>query len=368
MILQSLETPGRRNRVKQQPELVRVAASPKFMLNGVAVSPRGRVFASIPRWTSLAAPSVMEAMPDGSFEPYPGDAWNEWRPEAAARDSIVSSHAVFADSRNNLWVVDDAAPRVAPPVEGAAKLVKFDLDTDRVSRVYPLGVELLPKGAMIGHVRVDARFAYVTEAHHGSIIVVDLESGRARKLLEHDKSTRASPSIVPVVEGRELRRKTGEVPLLHVDLLELSEDGRWLYFMPLFGPVLRRIETKVLQDETLSEAEVAACVDDVVRVPPLVPERARGRAGRLALFPRFAGPPASHVQRRRVAGSAAVRSIQAQDIVSRAFVRPPSSEEAMRDLEDLAAPVKQRECPVALRMRRFGLESARPLSMKGGGK
>src|SRR6266480_2503384 len=52
--------------------LVRVAASPEFMLNGVGASPRGRVFASFPRWTSLAAPSVMEAMPDGSFQTYPG--------------------------------------------------------------------------------------------------------------------------------------------------------------------------------------------------------------------------------------------------------------------------------------------------------
>ena len=64
---------------------------------------------------------------------------NEWRLGAPAHDRIVSSHAVFADSSNNLWIVDDAAPRVAPPVDGAARLVKIDLDTDRVSRVYPLG-------------------------------------------------------------------------------------------------------------------------------------------------------------------------------------------------------------------------------------
>jgi len=260
--------PGR-GTMKSQPELVRVAASPEFMLNGVAVSPRGRVFASFPRWTSLGAPSVMEAMPDGGFRPYPGNQWNEWRPGAPSHDRVVSSHAVFADSRNTLWIVDDAAPRVAPPVVGAAKLVRIDLDTDRVSRVYPLGAEILPEGTMIGHMRVDARFAYVTEAHHGAIIIVDLETGRARKLLEGDASTRADPYIVPVVEGRELRRKTGEVPQLHVDLLELSQDLRWLYFMPLFGPVLRRIETRVLQDETLSAAQVAACVEDVVRVPPL---------------------------------------------------------------------------------------------------
>jgi hypothetical protein len=251
------------------PELVRVAASPEFMLNGVAVSPKGRVFASFPRWTSLAAPSVMEAQPDGSFRPYPGNEWNDWWPGASSHDRIVSSHAVFADSSNHLWVVDDAGPRVAPAVEGAAKLVRIDLATDRVSRVYPLRADILPRGTMIGHVRVDARHAYVTEAHHGSILVVDLDTGLARKVLEGAPSTRADPSIVPVVEGREMRRTTGEVPQLHVDLLELSEDGEWLYFMPLFGPVLRRIETRLLHDEALSEDELSARVEDVARVPPL---------------------------------------------------------------------------------------------------
>ena len=251
------------------PRLVRVAASPEFMLNGVAVSPFGRVFASFPRWTSLEAPSVMEAARDGSFRFYPGNEWNDWWPGASSHDRIVSSHAVLADASNHLWIVDDAGPRVAPAVVGAQKLVRIDLATDRVARVYPLGAEILPKGTMIGHLRVDDRFAYVTEAHHGSILLVDLDSGRARKVLEGAPSTRADPSIVPVVEGREMRRTTGEVPQLHVDLLELSEDGKWLYFMPLFGPVLRRIETRFLQDENLSEDELSSRVEDVVPVPPL---------------------------------------------------------------------------------------------------
>lgn len=246
-----------------------MAASPEFMLNGVAVSPKGRVFASFPRWTSIDAPSVMEATPEGGFRPYPGGTWNAWRPGASSHDRIVSSHAVFADRKNHLWIVDDAGPRVAPAVAGAAKLVQIDLATDRVSRVYPLGAELLPEGTMIGHMRVDERFAYVTEAHHGSILVVDLETGRARKVLEGAPCTRADPSIVPVIEGREMRRATGEVPQLHVDLLELSEDGKWLYFMPLFGPVLRRIETRFLRDETLPDGALESRVEDVVRVPPL---------------------------------------------------------------------------------------------------
>ena len=249
-------------------DLIRVASS-EHLLNGVAVSPEGRVFSSFPRWTSVSTPSVAEAMPDGSFKPYPGNRWNAWEPGLSPHDRMVSAHAVFADSRNHLWVVDDAAPRVVPAAEGAAKLVLIDLASDCVSRVYPLGSELLPKGSMIGHVRVDERFAYVSEAHHGAIIVVDLESGRGRNLLSRDGSTRADPSIVPVIEGREFRRSDGKVPLLHVDLLELSGDGKWLYFTPLFGPVLRRVETRFLQDDSLADEEIAAHVEDVVRVPPL---------------------------------------------------------------------------------------------------
>jgi Major royal jelly protein len=251
------------------PQLVRVAVSPEFMPNGVAVSPSGRVFASFPRWTSLEAPSVMETTPDGGFRVFPGNQWNDWRPGASSHDRIVSSHAVFADASNHLWIVDDAGPRVAPAVPGAAKLVQIDLRSDRVTRVYPLGADILPPGTMIGHMRVDDRFAYVTEAHHGSILVVDLGTGRARKVLEGASCTRADPSIVPAIEGREMRRATGEVPQLHVDLLELSEDGRWLYFMPLFGPVLRRIETRFMRDETLSDEALESRVEDVVRVPPL---------------------------------------------------------------------------------------------------
>ena len=255
--------------MKSKIELVRVAASHEFMLNGVAVSPRGRVFASFPRWTSIDAPSVMEATPEGAFRPYPGGTWNEWWPGASSHDRIVSSHAVFADSTNHLWIVDDAGPRVAPAVPDAAKLVRIDLATDRVVRVYPLSAELLPKGTMIGHMRVDERFAYVTEAHHGSIVVVDLDTGRARKVLEGAPCTRADPYLVPVIEGREMRRATGEVPQLHVDLLELSEDGRWLYVMPLFGPVLRRVETRFLRDDALPDADLESRVEDVARVPPL---------------------------------------------------------------------------------------------------
>jgi len=42
-----------------------------------------------------------------------------------------------------------------------------------------------------------------------------------------------------------------------------------MYFTPLFGPMLRRVETKYLQDLRLTNKEIAAYVEDVVRSPPV---------------------------------------------------------------------------------------------------
>ena len=42
-----------------------------------------------------------------------------------------------------------------------------------------------------------------------------------------------------------------------------------MYFTPLFGPILRRVETTYLQDAALSNEDIAAHVEDVARIPPV---------------------------------------------------------------------------------------------------
>lgn len=250
-------------------ELIRVAASPRAMLNGAAVSPSGRVFSSFPRWTPEPSPSVAEAI-DGAFRPYPGNAWNEWQPGKDPQQGIVNAHAVHADRFNTLWVIDDAAPRICPPVEGAAKLVRIDLATNEVTRVYRFDKTFLPLGCILGHMRTDGRFAYITESHHDAcFIVVDLESGRSWKKLVGHPLTAADPKAAAWVQGREFRGRNGEVPQVAVDLIELSGDGKWLYFSALLGPMLRRVPTAALCDEKLSDADVAAQVEDVIAVKPM---------------------------------------------------------------------------------------------------
>ena len=249
-------------------ELVRVAASERAILNGVAVSPQGRVFSSFPRWLDASTPSLAEAMPDGSFKTFPGDRWNDWRPGLSAENYFVNVHSICADAENFLWAVDDAAPHHQPHLTGGPKLVKFDLRTNALARVYPMDESVAPPGAVLGHMRVLGKHAFITESHYGAIIVLDQETGATRRLLSRDPKTRADLSIVPVIDGKEFRRANGKVQIVNVNLLELSNDGRWLYFTCLFGPVLRRIETKYLLDPSLTDDDLSPLIEDVVRIPP----------------------------------------------------------------------------------------------------
>jgi hypothetical protein len=250
-------------------DLITVASSGNVMITNAAVSPGGRLFGNFPRWTPVPTPSIGEATPEGRFMPYPGGAWNEWQPGLPPHDRFVCTHGLLADRDNSLWAIDDASPHHGALIEGGAKLVQFDLATNRVRRVYALGLDLAPQGSKLSHMRVDARFLYVTDAGLGAIVVIDRETGRGHRTLEGTRFSRADRTIVPVIHGQPMVHPDGKVPVIHLSHLELSPDGRWMYFTPLFGPTLWRVETKYLQDPGLTDDAIAAHVEAVVQIPPV---------------------------------------------------------------------------------------------------
>ena len=59
-------------------------------------------------------------------------------------------------------------------------------------------------------------------------------------------------------EGNEVR--------IHADQLEISPDGKWLYFQPASGP-LWRVETQYLNDENLTAKELSSKVSLFYKTP-----------------------------------------------------------------------------------------------------
>jgi sugar lactone lactonase YvrE len=186
-----------------------------------------------------------------------------------AGQQFVCVQSVVVDSNDALWVLDPAAPLLATVVPGGPKLVKINLKTNQVERVYAFGADAVKPNTYLNDIRFDLakNTAYVTDSGVGGIIVVDLKSGKARRLLDGDKSVLTEPGVQVVVDGKQLLRY-GKPPQFQSDSIELSPDGAYLYYKAITANTLYRIETSVLRDPSKSPAQVAAAVDMVAKVFP----------------------------------------------------------------------------------------------------
>jgi sugar lactone lactonase YvrE len=102
----------------------------------------------------------------------------------------------------------------------------------------------------------------------GALIVVDLKTGKSRRLLASDDSTKAVEGEQIMVDGMKiLDPATGKAPQLHADGIALDNAGGWLYFHPLTGTTLFRIKTADLCNEALSNEQLAAKVQNLGKTP-----------------------------------------------------------------------------------------------------
>ena len=250
-----------------QGPLAIVATSDRLVWTGVAKTGDGRVFLAFPRLDDGPTPSLAELRPDGSLSPYPGGAWNGWKPGADAVTAFVSPSSVTVGPDGRLWIVDNGAVGLLgkPPVANAQKVVVIDPKTNQVTRVYRLGGGLKPKSA-VARMRFNGPLAYITDAGSPGLIVLDLKSGGVRRVLDHDKSMTAQrPALV---DGRILRGPDGKPASWNADALEVTPDGQYLYVQPLSGPMYR-VATKLLDDAKLPPVALSNQVEFWYNTPSL---------------------------------------------------------------------------------------------------
>jgi len=240
--------------------LEEVASFP-HQVTGVAAAPDGRVFVNFPRWTEDAPVSVAEVAKDGSIKPYPDDAWNAWRNAEATKmapgEHFVCVQSVVADDHGNLWVLDAAAPGLEKVIAGGPKLVRIELASNKVAQVIKFGEDVALQGSYLNDVRFhsDGHTAFITDSGaRGSIVVVDLVSGKARSVLDGHPSTQPDKAVEVTIDGRKLQRVDGRGFLVSADGLALSRDGKTLYWQPLTSRTLYSIDTAVVMSDDPEEA------------------------------------------------------------------------------------------------------------------
>jgi sugar lactone lactonase YvrE len=223
----------------------------------VSTTPAGRRFLVLARVDGSDGPQVVE-WKDSRLHPYPDSESNGWTPGTDAAKHLVRVNSQRVGPDDHLWLVNVGAPGMGnTTVPGGPKLVRVDVAQDAVQRVYPLE-SVTKENSFVDDVRFNGRHAYLTDAGAPGLIVLDLETGEGRRVLDGHASVTAQKPLT--AEGEEMIGPDGEPVFIHADQLEVSPDGKYLYYQPCSGQ-LTRLETRYLDDPNLSDSEIASHVE-----------------------------------------------------------------------------------------------------------
>lgn len=240
--------------------------------SGIAVS-HGRVFVGFPRHAENHAGMSLGQLVAGHLVPFPDRAMN-YPSTAPYADWLVSVHGMTTDSRGNVWVIDDGKRAGIDGIpDGAAKVVGFDPASGKVIGKVVLKAPALLQDSHMNDLRVDLTHgakgtAYITDSSFGTspaLVVVDLASGRQRRVLAGHVSTQPEQGFMAILDGKPMRYAAAHptFPVGGADAITLSPDEKTLYYAPLTSRRLYSIPTDVLADFGKDEAALAAAITDL---------------------------------------------------------------------------------------------------------
>ncbi|MFN0138011.1 MAG: L-dopachrome tautomerase-related protein [Phycisphaerae bacterium] len=226
----------------------------------IAVTPSGRVIVS----THQFIPSqrrVVEVSNAALPKPFPNAAWNRSDGGADTFDTVLG---LRCDSRGVVWMLDNGMRGKVTP-----KIVAWDTKADKLARVIYLPPPITVANSFVNDLQIDeaADAIYIADPAGGknaAIIVVDLATGLARRVLEGDVSVAPEDKDL-LIDGvaLEIAQPDGTKtrPRIGVNPIALDHINEWLYFGPMSGSKLYRVKASDLRNAALSPADLAKRVE-----------------------------------------------------------------------------------------------------------
>jgi sugar lactone lactonase YvrE len=222
----------------------------------IAVSAQNRIFFT---FHPEASPDIQVAeIVNGEPVAFPSGDLQPGGEDPLRFQSVLS---LRIDRQGRLWTLDNANHGLGQP-----RLLAFDPDTREIVHHHDFPREIAPLGSHLNDFQVNPEGTriYIADASiaakRPALVVYDLETQRARRLLEGHVSVEAEP-FVPVVQGREMLLFGIVAIRPGVDSIALDRRGQWLYYASVTAQNLYRIRTRDLDDEALSPQELAARVE-----------------------------------------------------------------------------------------------------------
>lgn len=241
--------------------------------SGVAVTPDKRLFISFPRHAQNHKDATLAEIINGKRIPFPNNEMS-LPSNLPLKDRLISVHGITLDSKNNLWVIDDGKRAGIKEIpDGAAKVVGFDIQSHKVIASIPIYAPVLLPDSHLNDLRIDLTHgekgtAYVTDSSFGispALVVVDLATGKQRRVLANNISTQAEKGFVAYLAGkpRLYDPKHPSFPVGGADGITLSNDSKTLYYAPLTSRRLYSIPTDIIANFDNNEDTLAKNVKDL---------------------------------------------------------------------------------------------------------
>lgn len=229
----------------------------------------GNFYLSVPRW-SPGIPATVNKVEMVAGRPVLG-AFPSWEMNKIGDPYALQSVLGWEiDELGRAWFLDQGHIEGVPSIEGAQKIVCWDLKRNELVETIPIPDEIASfEASFLNDLVVDNQngFVYVADSGifsdplQGGIIIYNMRKKELRRVLHQHVSTQDVPGYwfkiagKPVWKDRPMR--TG------ADGIALAADRKTLYWCPLTARNLYAIDTALLQDFTTSQKEIDQAVQDL---------------------------------------------------------------------------------------------------------
>ena len=210
-------------------------------------------------------------IPEGTAEavPFPNDPISRGAQDAEVR--LDSVQGIQCDRKGVVWMLDNGRRG-----ESNARIVAWNDKRNELHKLIQLPPECVRVDSFVNDlvfVPDDPSTIFISDPAGGNdaaLIVLDVETGMGRRVLEGDISVRPMSSEL-IIDGNVVAAEgldgVRTRPQFGVNSLTIDRKGKWLYFAALNSDILYRVDTKLLKDKSLKPAELAARVERYARKP-----------------------------------------------------------------------------------------------------
>lgn len=236
---------------------------------GFKVDRNGNYYLSVPRW-SPGIPATVNRIQVVDGKPMLS-AYPSWEMNEIGRpDALQSVLGWEIDENNRAWFLDQGHIEGQPCIEGAQKIVCWDLTTNRLVESIPIPHHIASyQASFLNDLMVDNAngFVYIadsgifTDPLEGGLIIYNMRSKELRRVLHQHVSTQDVPGYWFEIAGKKIWKdrpmRTG------ADGIALSADREMLYWCALTARHLYAVNTSVLRDFRTPENAIEAAVLDL---------------------------------------------------------------------------------------------------------